>query len=464
MALSVVDGPSVLKGGQGALGQGEYVKLNIVYNLTAVNGDIVQSTNPTETVMCIGAEFYVPAEGGAERTPLYRMYKSSMSDHMVSTNSGEGGYATEGVLGYPWTSLALAPNRLIRNYCSSPYDHALQVNSDIWPNYTKEPLGAYGYRRYEQDRTLFSTVSAGGVTVTSNLVAGGTLWSWKYRDVEYVNSFDFGRQIQCSFAPGLSPDTTLSNPDGSNPTEGGDIYCHTSATTPTPQTFHGSPCIQATVSPGVSPIQRTRAVPLDWHPERFGGGPSNPVVWRQLEIGKELTLNFMGLGAVAKYTTIVKTPNPIEPCAIEIPTGYMPEIFTRAYFYYADTATIVGPYESSLLTTAVGRLPKYGGVIVCTEDEVNAMGVYGVSTTVTESPAGSLAPGGGVSVRRFGRNAGDGTKPSSPELYATTKWTAHWNGSLPAGESRFNVYLITGTVAEVKSMMGVLYANRATVY
>ena len=42
---------------------------------------------------------------------------------------------------------------------------------------------------------------------------------------------------------------------------------------------------------------------------------------------------------------------------------------------------------------------------------------------------------------------------------ATTKWSAVCDGAIPAGPAAFNTYVVTGTLAEVVSLMRTLYLD-----
>jgi hypothetical protein len=303
-----------------------------------------------------------------------------------------------------------------------------------------------------------ASVSAGGITIASNVLAGCALWSWKWNGKEFLNQRDFGRLIQSSI--------TVSRGDFiPNPTEAGDRY-----STPDMRSSekHGSPCarIARVTAPSdefpwasaATPVQSTRAVPLEWTPENFSdGGPRNAMVWKDLLIGKDITLNYNNMGPVAKYTTVIRVPRCDGACGAvnaEIPTGYMTGEFEFQCVYDTKTREC-RPVSLQPNGTPVGVFPAsgYGGVILATRDHQFAMGIYGVSSLL----GGSITmPGGGISLYHFG--ARDGSEPTAANTY---KWAAHGSSAFVDGDIRFNVYLVSGTLDIVESLMNDLYGAGA---
>ena len=326
-------------------------------------------------------------------------------------------------------------------------DNALTSAGESLAGYTDaEPLALYGYRRYGRRNTAFATLAAGGVTIRSNRVAGCALWSWKWKGVEYVNVHDYGRQIQTSV--GFSHDGI-----GVNPTEAGSRYSAGSLPAAARQ---GAPCVSVSTvdSGGPSPTQRTRAIPLEWEPELLGGGPANPVAWPRMTVGKDITLNYAGLGPVARYTTVVTVPVRYAAFGAEIPTVYLNGDLRELTLYDAAANT------TRRLPTVCDRLDGvnpgsgYGGIIASSDDGTRAFGYYGVHVehggSVTRPKAGF-----GFS-RHHCSPVGNGPADSS-----TTKLRAFNQEGLVAGENRFTTYLMTGTRAEVRALMRRLYTMKA---
>ena len=52
-------------------------------------------------------------------------------------------------------------------------------------------------------------------------------------------------------------------------------------------------------------------------PEDVGGGPTNPVIYPDVVIGKHITLNYQNLGPVAMYVTTATVPYDLTDSQIE---------------------------------------------------------------------------------------------------------------------------------------------------
>ncbi len=382
--------------------------------------------------------------------PLY----NGSFDHMDSSHTSEGPYAFDGNLGYPWTASSAKPGLmgLVRIY-NAQVEHATIVDDDFIAGYnTRENFGLYGYRRFDNAAEVLNALSGGGVTIKSNSVAGGSLWSWVWNGIEFVDHQDYGREMQAD---------VLWIPDGHtvyNPTEAGAQY---SFPTVTPAARQGAPVLNNQNS-GL--MQITRAIPLQFDPTPFGGDNTHPVIYPQMQIGKDITLNYNNMGPVAHYVTQVSSDVAIPAASIEIPTGYMPSsTFSRFYEYDAQTQTLVEihPQQNSctgsdnsaevVLAAAnsginspggIGNFSGHGGVIISNADQSAAMGIYGGLTTV----------GGSVSYFALFNLTACGS---------TVKWSAARMIDLPAGGSSFNTWVASGTLSGVVANMHALYAGGA---
>jgi hypothetical protein len=362
---------------------------------------------------------------------------------MDATIPGESGYTTEGPLASPWLSPSqyFGLTELLRGYNPTTGDHALMTPDSPLAGFSAEHLGAYGYERYGNAPELLLPLSAGGVTVASNQVAGGALWSWTYAGHEYIDHSDYGREIQTALLPyanntACGDGTPQSNPQ-SNPTEAGDGY--SGLTIPDAGRKHGAPTITFynDSSKTVSPTQVTWSTPLEWSPDQWGGGPDNPVARVQMAIGKYLTLDFNGMGPVARYVTGIYSP--VAFGAAWETTGYLQPQFHifREYDAASQTEHVVTPPTGDMVGTLYD-LTGAGGVIVADGSGDNAMGVY----------ARTRYPASGFRVTDFTTNP-------SP----TTKWQVWRNSNIPSGYSFWTQYIITGTVAGVEAHMRDLYSG-----
>jgi hypothetical protein len=217
---------------------------------------------------------------------------------------------------------------------------------------------------------------------------------------------------------------------------------------------HGSPILRFENEENT---QITRAVPLDWDPTQYGGDQDHPVIWDSLVLGKDLTLNFQNLGPVAQYTTHLTIPNATRG-TLANPAGYLLSSFNRFWTYDASSkalqeVTSAMPNGCVDLNTTFGGYAffvNFGGIIMSDATGANAMGIYGVN----------LSQGGSQTYFAMWKfNCwGDGPSETASD---NTAWSAvYGNGTdvtFPAGESTYNVYLITDSVQNVAARMDDLF-------
>jgi hypothetical protein len=366
---------------------------------------------------------------------LYGLYKSSIPDHMDSNTSNEGGYSNLGVLGYPWTSSAANRTVFHRYYNSSTRDHATvcpTAGQSLGSGYADEgDMGDYCCGRFGSVSESLLSISAGGVTIQSNKVAGGAIWTWTWNGKEFVNDWDHGRQIQSAL-------TWYDLGKKWNPTEAGDTYGNNPVAR-----RHGSPW--AIFQNNSSAQQQTQSVPLEWLPWQVSGGGDDCVVaYMSMRLGKQIDLNFNGMGPVVKYQTQIYTDVATSGATtVEAPTGYLNYEFHR-YWSYDATSTTLKETTNMDFTPASG----YGGVIISDSTTNYAMGCYGALT----SQGGSFTK---FQLMSFPGGGGTGQYDQ-----ATSKWNAVWTGTpLPAGWSYFNAWVMTGTTEQVRQYMRTLYHN-----
>jgi hypothetical protein len=427
---------------------GQYVALNFIWRaIDNTNGPDRMSSNSTSEIAPFtfdGAIFYVPESAGSGQVPLYRL-KSSSGVHMDSTATTEGPYTLDVRLGYPYSTQQAGTTQLIRKVNSGGY-HALSMAAETLAGYSDEDMGIYGYPRYLQATEVYLNLSAGGVAIQSNLDAGGSLWSWTWNGMQFINDRDYGRQIQTSMSS-----VDLGGGLRANPTEAGS----NAATLYGPFT-QGSPVVSAANN---GTTQSTRSIPLDFVPGSWGGGVQNPVLWANMQMGKDITLDYAGLGdsgngSVAHYVTDVYVPTSTGEI-IEIPTAYLNGNFSSVYSYDAQASNGMGTLTSISLM-AFGQMQlvnvNYGGVILATPDSNFAMGIYGVSKAY-----GGSVSGYGV-FNFYDSNPKDGTGQYGN---STFKMNAYSNVPLNAGWNYFSTYIVCGTLTEVTTLMHTLYTSGA---
>lgn len=400
-------------------------------------GSDERSNNPLEAQV-----YYVPDQSASGRTALNRLVNSSGMDHAdaVSTLAG---YSQDLVLGYPWSSASLAATvQLAEAFNNNGGDHALLAPSENIPGYSPQPLVAYGYPRFGNASEVLLSLSAGGVTVESNKVAGGTTWRWFWNGVQFLNHADYGREIQGAFYYAGRNDV--------NPNEAGDRLTFSFLD---PSIRHGSPVLDFK---NQGTMQVTRAVPLDWDPSLHGGDQDHPLIWENTVLGKDLILNFNSLGSVAKYTTHLVLPGAAQG-TLAMPAGYLLSSFNRYWTYDAGSNAlkeVTASMPDGCLSLDGSSFGAYsfsvnaGGIIMSDAAGANAMGVYGVG----------VSQGGSVSYFAMWKFFcwGDGPSESASD---NTAWSAVYGNDVqfPAGESTYNVYIISDSVQNVAGRMSDLF-------
>jgi len=415
------------------------VRLNVLYRYVADHTDRLTTIRPDDgaDLRFEGQQFYVPGNATSGTMELDRLANPSKTIHIDST-SAVVGYVVQQLLGFPWTDPDSAPglSPLDEGYNPVTGDYALMRPAEVLHGYAPAPLGVYGYQRYGNSNESVLSLSAGGVSIQSNLVAGGALWRWYWNGVQFVNHHDYGREIQSAF---------FFNGGASNPTEAGDGL---SGPDIAPGMHQGSPVLMAENSDST---QITRAIPLEWNYGRYGGGANHPLIWGDMNLGKDITLNFDNLGPVARYTTHISLPTSIRG-VLELPTPYLCGTFSRFWTYDAETnrlSDVTGKVPNGCTapqTAHYSFAPKFGGVIASDSSGAHAMGEYGVNT----SQGGSVDS---FAIYRFLCD-GDGTSETS---YDTVKLDAVKSAVFPAGESTYTTYLMTDTVRNVATHMAQLF-------
>lgn len=384
-----------------------------------------------------GPIYYTQSSNSAGAAPLYRLYQPNIPDHMESEIPDEGGYNLEGIQGYPWSTsnARLGLTQILRAFNPSNYDQATVQPGESLPGYSKVGgFAKWGYARYKllDDNANLLSLTSGGVTVDSNRNAGGCVWQWTYRGVQYIENFDYGREMQSVFF--------FPNDRGglNNPTECGDGF---SERWDPVEDRHGSPMV---VGYNSGNRQITRAAPLEWYKQN-GVSYDHPMVYTNMQIGKDLEMNFANWGPVAKYSTYVKTPIDInlnQENALYIPTIYVRSNFTQYYTF--DAAT----YQLTPRTIICGGdrlryLPDsgFGGLIIADSAGQNAMGLFGPGANI----------GGDVDIFTMVNNLCLGWPNEFSILSAAYKRL------LPATGRYYTTYVMSGTLAEVQNYMRKLY-------
>ena len=427
---------------------GEAVVANVAWRVrVGSRPDLMTTITPGErdSFYNEGQIYYLPRYQYGGTRPLYRLFHPNWyghMDHMESVTAGEAGFQTEAPVGYAYSSSSggYGLSQYLRTFNGCNGDHGNRsVHEPAKSCYGDEGIAAYGWPRFAHTSWSPLTLTAGGVTIESNRVAGGALFHWTHNGVQYINNRDYGRQMQSSvfFSRGGVQ---------ANPTEAGDKW--TDYDRP-PWARHGSP-VAAASNNSSTVTQSTRSVPIDFVPENFGGSPDNPVVYKDMLLGKDVTLNWGGLGPVARYSTVFASPA-LSNANIEVPTAYLRAEFNRFFTYDAISRTLREVYPENNCPDAYRYVhytpPNRGGVIIANADLSRAMGVYGANTAV----------GGSVSEFLLGNFIGGACGGGTGEFnFSASKWSVIRSGGLGSGTKVFNTWVMTGGVNSVTGYMNQL--------
>ncbi len=442
------------------------ITLNMVWRAEIAPGDYMDTASRAEYDMYssnAGLAYYLPATNRGGYPSIYRHRRNSDGQTFPSNFTPIAGATNEGRLGYGFAASDDVPGGLTpltRLSNPSTIDRLLGLPGEVMPGYETQSMNGYGWSRNLTNNENLINLSAGGVAITSNLNTGGALWSWTHNGKQYVNKRDYGRQIQSAY---VSQNDQFPNGSGGyriiNPTEAGTRYSDWAIPAGRRQ---GSPLISAST---VGNTQRTRSAPLDWDPSLFGGDEDHPVYFNGAVLGKNITLDYMGRGALAEYQTVLQPAYTSKTSAIEVPTGYLNGDFNRYYTFDAgkpssQRLTEVDPPYGTESPYRVQFTPEsgYGGVILSTSDQQHAMGIYGVTVanggSIDYFTLWDFTNLGGVD------STSGGTSKFSAAYGPDGAFGRNGPATLEAGyQYTFTTWLMSGTLDEVQTHMNWLKSN-----
>lgn len=310
--------------------------------------------------------------------------------------------------------------------------------------YVPDGAAGSGYALFSGKDPVLEPVSGGRVLAKSNLAAGCALWEWWWNGFQFINDYDYGRQVQVALYPAEG---------GSALGEAGDVYGVPSIGR---NARHPSPCTAFAAQRSTSsPRQVTAAAPLEWCPEYYGGGPDHPIVYPAVRLGKILTLNWKGPDKVernwpvALFQTVINSPA-IQRATVEAPTGYLNSEFNTYYHYDPATRTLTQDALAEIRAITARGLgynvkqpagPRAVILAAGTGNAATAMGIY-----INDPHSGFVFYDGslGASHGQSGSNF--------------VKWEVHYDGPISAQAWTYNTWIMTDTVQNILADMNRLYA------
>lgn len=266
---------------------------------------------------------------------------------------------------------------------------------------------------------------------------GGAVESVRWRDKEFINIFDHGRQISYAWAQ---------NDAGGclNPTEPGsadDLFNQSSSTQ-----------LLSVCSSGPNQLT-TNALPAYWlSPGQDEGrdgycsggasGALNATVRAEDELTKSIQIGYRGIDNVIAFDATITLKQDFDVNQLEIPTAYLTYEFTKFWRFDPSIGELTeAPGEPVVEPWSFqdsGTLPP----ILATPDGKYAMGAYTAEAIST------------YQLLYF-------DVPNQHER--TTKWNMVMREQpAPAGDYRYLSFAIVGTLIEVQSAMRQLYALHPT--
>jgi hypothetical protein len=372
-----------------------------------------------------GQTWYLAAAALPATGPLYREYKAAPpSDHMDSSKPKVRGYVEQEILGYGLADSSQPGTRqLLRYYDPATGDHVTPGPHQRLPAAyaLNEKFPLWSYPRYNNRAAVLLGASANGVTAEINKVAGGAVWSWTWKGRQFINTHDYGREMQMSLFYKRH-----------NPTQAGDGFYGDLAD------MHGSPLVSSSAAAGVI---KTASHPLEWNPRWFGAARDQLAIYTDVLFGTKIDLGFKP--GVAAFTTSYTLPNtlPSDTTQGEIPTAYLLAAFDSYYTVDAKTKSTTQVYPASCSSSGnVGWVPPsgYGGVIIATKSGGDALGVYSKMDTIG-GPTDYFTLWNFIACNQ------------------TSKFSAVHTNGWPAGTASYTTYILTGRLATVESNMYALY-------
>lgn len=424
-----------------------------------------------------GILFYLMESDDGSMTTLNRLY-NGVSDHMVSELSQENGYNPESELGHVYANQndVLGLSGLHRWVNTSTGLHAFSYAEDSTlenAGYQNEGALGYAYKRpgalcedpHDFDPHSYTDTN-GQVKVTLNQAAGGVITDLWWMGKQFVNNYDYGRQIQTAHrydeatyqsrkATAITEgrwNTLWDVAEVHNPTEGGSTHS-CPGTNFDSKKSQGSQLLSITEDSATHSIE-TITRPLLFRGDWFGGGEDMPIMWDGTYT-KTLTVGYANVPNIIKVEIELANKSAHDSMNWELLTGYFNHEFNKYYFYDAvlDDLDSKTPTLGQCLghATAAER-SKAGGPIVATVDGSYAIGFYrrrNVAATNEWAVCNFINDNGGTE----GRTGSDSSKISMMH-------SDQYVSGVEADTTYSDVtYIVVGTLANVQTTMAGMYVD-----
>ncbi len=426
---------------------------------------------PTPEKGLDGRIYYFSNKEGTNRVKINRYYNTNNGDYLDDINDAPKGYVLDDNIGFVWTKKYPGMSAVIRLVNKQTGLHSLAVSTEKLDGYKFDKNLGYAYARsekplqeYEFDSDKLDDIlyiKSGKVRFGVNLDHGAAGWHWYHGDKQMVNINDFGRQMQLSYYTNKL-----------NPSEVGFGRGQVGNTVAQAYTIGNSLV--------------TRTVPFDWNFKnvlRDEGNISHPDLVPGIILGKDVTFGILGHAELAKWTAYLHTPIALDKNSggsqLEIISNHpTADMSYRANIDFDGNGKlfISETRESLIKDTGEGTFYNYpksgfGGNISALGAEDNQL-AFGLMVG-TYSDAGTNKNLSNINYTFAGEerthssrhvnisaNTTLGAKFGSPYINNTTAQRSVMRSPTVAGDNRYIVYIMSGTVAEVKAWMQDLYNHR----
>lgn len=444
--------------------------LQPVYRVRRGENEFITTTNARSHYTVVGQTAYLAKKALPGTVPLYR-YRDPERNTFRDAHSLGPPWERGEYLGSTWEK---SDDRvLLRQYGDSGGHYVtLNANEKAPEQYRYVCDLGYGYERFGLDLTRLISLKRGDVEVRFDRVAGGCIWHILHKQVQLVNNYFYGRQV-CS-ALDLWTDS------GQGHAENAPRYCPCDCGLTAgwkqwftdPSVRMGSPCPVFDKQGDDSVLIRT--IPVESSPEmnrHLGGGSLNPVLYADLAFEKQVSIGMLGHDGIIKFKlkcTSLAGWGGIMKSRMNICGVHLCQFMDRLCLY--DPTTGIGTEERDWQTSPINRqfrrlysdkvplpkgcLPDFACVIIH-DGKSHAVGLMGAAPGQGSDRHGSVESFLGYHWKKLGKG-NDGAEFGNNTIMMTAM-----NG-LPIGKdgASYIVYLLVGSLEEVKAYAGELYAKR----
>jgi hypothetical protein len=341
----------------------------------------------------------------------------------------------------------------------------LQEKEPILPDYAYVRDLGFVYERFGPDLVRLLKLRQGKIEVAFDQVSGGSIWHLTHDGVQLINNCYYGRQ-GCVAIDLWMPDQT-------------DRYCAcdcglTAAVKrwiDDPGCRMGAPC-PIFIRDGLS--ARIRTIPIESGPvvnRRLGGSAFHPVVYEDFAIEKRATLGIRGHDGVLQFKVCCLVPRAgvsgVQRSRINILGLHLVSFMQHLVFYdpAADSSSAEADWSAGSGNRSMRR--KYANegsatalkdftCVVLHDDNGHAVGMMGAGPGRGPNGSGSIDHFLGYNWREFTSGVSTGPEFSN----RTVMMTAMNEAPLREGANDYCLYVLVGTLPDVKKFARDLYAHR----